>query len=1006
MDELALLMGVQTEIWYIKDELKIMQAFLRTAERVKDSDELVKVWAEQVEDVSYDIKYCLDEFKANLGHPSCLQWLVKVRYRHQIAIQIRNLKVRVGEVSNRIQRYSHLKMPITSSSMDERKYYKDETISDMEDVHWSQSSIVESEQLCFSKHMAAMIKLMDVNMIHGPASVIHVVGMSGIGKTTLARKIYESDIRKEFFVCAWIIVSPSFVRMKFLKVMFKQLFGGEALRMQLEGNVVREEDLINCIRQELRDKRYFVVLDDIWSIDDWNWIKYIFPYNNKGSQIIVTMRDVGLAHMCTLEFGHTLIYRHPALEKNDAIKLLLRRARRSEEDMNNDQNMREVVTKILNISGKLPLAILTIGGMLSTRETSEWQSIYNQLPVELESNVSLEALRRMVAVSYYDLPSHLKPCFLYISIFPRNVEIQVRRLIDRWIAEGFATSRVGMDIEYVAKCHLYGLINRGMVQPSRVDIEGCVKSCRVHDVIFDIMESISRDENFVYFTRDIVTSAPEENFCHVAHHDQKWPKIGLDWSHVRSLSMFAVIPTEPTPPVCSAYLRMLSVLDLQDAQCSITQKDINNIGLLRRLKYLNVRGHSDICALPGSIGKLHGLQYLDARNSSITSLPSEISKLHSLISLRYSSKRVDLNGPQEGLTHTLCLPMVFTSFLNSVPRAESRGVRVPRGIGDLKELRILEVVDLKRTSSRAIKELGELMQLRKLSVVTGGATMTKCKVFCAAIVHLSSLRSLRVDAGTSSVKWLHSVSSPPPFMRRLKLAGFLGEMPDWLGSLMHLVKIRLQHSGLKGAKTMELLGTLPRLMFLGLHGNAYAGEQLVFGEEAFQNLRQLDLNGSTGVREVRFEEGTSPQMETMQLGHCELESGVIGVKHLPRLKEISLGSAGKVANLGVLEGEVDVHPNRPILRLKDDRRYHDLGDVVQGSTVAVQAGKATVEGHESSLHPDSAAATGESSSSHVVVMRTTEIDIDSQDSDIREVQGSALVEDDFWSCNSDDDDDA
>ncbi|KAF7046277.1 hypothetical protein CFC21_055311 [Triticum aestivum] len=968
-----------------------MQAFLRTAERMKDSDELVKVWAEQVEDVSYDIKYCLDEFKANLGHPGCLQWLVKVRYRHQIAIQIRNLKVRVGEVSNRIQRYSHLMMPITSSSIDERKYYKDETSSYTEDVHnWSQSSIVESEELYFSKHMTTMIKLMDVNMSHGPASVIHVVGMGGTGKTTLARKIYESDIREDFCVCAWIMVSPSFVRMEFLKVMLKQLFGGEALRMQLEGNVVWEQDLLNYIRQELLDKRYFVVLDDIWNIDAWNWIKSIFPpYNNKGSRIIVTMRDVGLAHMCTSEFGHTHIYDHQVLEKNDAIKLLLRRARRSEEDMNNDQNMREVVTKIVNICGRLPLALLTIGGMLSTRETSEWQSIYNQLPVELESNRSLEALRRMVVVCYDDLPSHLKPCFLYISIFPRDFEIQVRHLIDRWIAEGFVTSGVGMDIEGVARSYLYVLINRGMVQPSRVDIDGSVKSCRVHAVIFDIMKSISRDEKFVYFTRDIVTSAPEENFRHVAHHHQKWPKIGLDWSHVRSLSMFAVIPTEPTPPVCSAYLRMLSSLDLQDAQYSITQKDINNIGLLRRLKYLNVRGHSSISGLPGSIGKLHGLQYLDARNSCITSLPSEISTLHSLCSLRCSSKKVDLDGPQEGLTHTLCLPMVFTSFLNSVPRAESGGVRVPRGIGDLKELRILEVVDTKRTSSRAIKELGELMQLRKLSVVTAGATKQKCKVLCAAIEQPSSLRSLRVDAGTSSLEWLHSVSSPPPILRSLKLVGFLGEMPDWLGSLMHLVKIRLEGSKLKGGKTMKLLGGLPSLMLLGLCNEAYAGDKLVFGEEEFQNLRQLDFNGSMGVREVRFEAGTSPRMETMQFGHCELESGVNGVKHLQRLKEISFGSAGKVANLGALQGEVDGHPNRPILRLRDDWRYHDLGDVVQGSSPAVQA-----------------AATGESSSSQVVVLRTTEIEIDSQDPEIREVQGSALVEDDFWSCNSDDDDDA
>ena len=149
---------------------------------------------------------------------------------------------------------------------------------------------------------------------------------------------------------------------------------------------------------------------------------------------------------------------------------------------------------------------------------------------------------------------------------------------------------------------------------------------------------------------------------------------------------------------------------------------------------------------------------------------------------------------------------------------------------------------------------------------------------------------------------------------------------------------------------------------------------------------------------MRFDEGTSPLLEKKHFSSCRLESGIIGIKHLPKLAEISLHFLGQVARLGVLQDEVDAHPNYPVLRLSMVRSIHDLRDIVQGSYTAARAEEAT-EGEVSSLHPDPAAA-GESSSLQMGLgIRPTGSD------SIREVEGSALVEDDFWSCNSDDDDD-
>ncbi|XP_066389251.1 putative disease resistance RPP13-like protein 3 [Miscanthus floridulus] len=963
--EMSLLMGVQNEIWFMKDELETMQAFLVAPEVTKKKDKLVKVWAKQVRDLSYDIEDCLDEFTVHVGSQSLSQQMMKLKDRHRIAVQIRNLKARVEEVSKRNTRYHLIKTEASNTTMDETESY-------LEDIrNHSASNIDEAQLVGFDEPKKKLLEMIqEVRADDGHARVISVVGMGGLGKTTLARKIYESkeDIAKNFTCRAWITVSQSFLKIDLLKDMIKQLLGDKSLERclkQLEGKGLHVNDLASYLTQGLKDKMYFVILDDLWTIEAWNWINKFASLSNKskGSRIIVTTRDAAIAKACSS--NDSLVYHLQPLEIGDAKELLLRKAQKDTK-ATMSEGLMTTVEQLATKCGCLPLAILTVGGILASKKIEEWEKFNKQLSSEVENNPDLEPVRRIVTLSYNHLPSHLKPCFLYLSIFPEDFEIKRRRLVDRWIAEGLVTARGRVTVEEVGESYFQQLISRSMILPARVNFEGVVKSCRVHDIVRDTIISISREENFVYLTEDNVAGVVVgEKFRHVAYHDKSCTNVGVDWSCVRSLTSFGERPMKPAPSLCSPELRMLRTLDLKDAQFKIAQKDIDNIGLLRHLKYVNAQydgprfSHSNIYALPRSIGKLQSLQFLDLSGSCISALPTEVTKLQSLRSLR-CTKHIefcdfDPRRPLRCMENVLRLaPIMFTPLVDSEVRNEMiaeahlvfsmpfsylevPGVRVPRGIGNLKVLQILEVVDLKGTSTKAIEELGELSQLRKLSVTTRGAAKGKCTAFCKALVKLVSLRSVHVDSshnivGGGTLQWLGSPLSPPPLLRSLKLIGKLQVTPAWFGSLTLLVKIYLRESYLKD---LQILGALPQLMLLQLIGNAYTGEKLTFRTGAFPSLRKLVSQGYK-FTEMRFEEDASPHMESIDIGKSWLKSGIIGIKHLPSLKEISLGYNGKVAGLNMLQAEVNQHPNKPVLRLLRDQSYHDLGDVIR-SGVEVEA---------------------------------------------------------------------
>jgi len=162
---------------------------------------------------------------------------------------------------------------------------------------------------------------------------------------------------------------------------------------------------------------------------------------------------------------------------------------------------------------------------------------------------------------------------------------------------------------------------------------------------------------------------------------------------------------------------------------------------------------------------------------------------------------------------------------------------------------------------------------------------------------------------------LVAFTSPLPSLERLKLKGRLQEIPGWVGKCENLVNVELKYCELKG---LETLAELPNLVQLRLNEDAFNAENLVFRKHGFPKLRILLILFHTemALREVTFEQSTSPNMETIDILDCNLTTGINGINHLPKLKKISI-RYGCLGKQDMLRKEVENHTNHPVLQMLD-----------------------------------------------------------------------------------------
>ncbi|CAK7324251.1 unnamed protein product [Dovyalis caffra] len=851
---------VKDEAEYVSDELEFMTAFLRLADAMEDTDSALKLLIKKVRDVAYDTEDSLDEFRLCLandnGHGvfSCFRKICRsikdARARRRIASKIQGIKSRVISISESHRRYcnkNNIMVHGSSSNSSTRTECRRDALL-----------VEEADLVGIDKPKTQLIE-----RLLGTKSrreVVSVVGMGGLGKTTLVKRVYDDpDVKKHFKFRAWITVSQSYKTEDLLKHMIQQLFRvlrkPDPRKPDPHGVDGMEYDmLMTIINSFLQQRKYLIVLDDVWHIDAWDAFKHALPNNNHGSRVLLTTRNSGVASVCCMEFPKNVYPLNP-LSPEESHALFCKKIF---DKSCCPRHLKKVAEKILGRCEGLPLAIVAISGVLATKDKSgidEWEMVHRSLGAELEDNNKLKSI---LSLSYNDLPYYLKSCLLYFSIFPKGNPIERMRLVRLWIAEGFVIEKGGTTIEEVAGGYLNELLKRSLVQVEESTSYGRVKTYRIHDVLQESIISKARDQEFVAVAKETCTVWPEK-VRRVSIHNapQHIQNIHMS-SRLRSLLMFWGVDSLSESfkiNLSSGGLRLLNVLDLQGAPLKEFPNEVVNLFLL---KYLSLR-YTKVHSIPNSIGNLQNLETLDLKHSHVTELPVGILKLQKLRHLLVYRYQREHDNP------------IHTKY----------GFKAPVKIGCLQSVQKLCFIEAKH-GIRLLMELGKLNQLRRLGIVK--LRKEHGKALCSSIENLGNLRALSVTSTKENeIIDMQYLSSPPPFLQQLYLTGRLEKLPEWISSLHFLVKLVLKWTGLHDDPLVSLQH-LPNLVHLEFV-QVYAGERLCFKRGGFQRLRILGLNKLNRLKSITVQKGGMPCLQTLIVHGCRLLQRVpFGIQHLPELK--------------------------------------------------------------------------------------------------------------------------
>ncbi|XP_062182662.1 disease resistance protein RGA5-like [Phragmites australis] len=894
-DEYKLQKSVRGEIMFLKAELESMEAaLLKVSEAPIDQppDIQVKLWAREVRELSYDVEDRIDAFMVRIESrvpgktqsfmgfiDRCLNLLTTAKIRHNIGADIRRIKARISEVSERRHRYK-LDVPAkpTGPTVDSLR---------LSALYKKATELVGIEE----KSNGIIKRLMEGDEASKKQlKIVSLVGSGGLGKTTLANVVYEK-LKEQFDCGALVSVSLNPNMVNIFNNMLHQLDGDKYRK--INEATWGEAQLINELRNFLRYKRYFIVIDDIWNTSEWETIQYALTDNECGSRIIATTRSFDVAN----QVGG--IYRVEPLSDIDSRKLFYQRIFGTEDKCHH--HLAEVSEKILKKCGGVPLAIITIASLLANKNGKEnaynyWSKVYQSMGSGLEDSPNVKNMRRILAVSYYDLHPHLKTCLLYLSLFPEDHEIETKHLIRKWIGEGFVSKEQGKSLYEVGEGYVDELINRSMIQPETIGHDSKTVSFRVHDVVLDLINFLSNEENFLTTIGGQQTVSLPNKIRRLSLQSSKEEDLRqlttMSLSHVRSLGVFK--ESFNLVPALSTFT-VLRVLDLSGCE-QVKNHHFKDFCNLFHLRYLSLR-QTSITEVPKEIQNLQFLQVLDLSETSSEKMPSTFIHLTQLLHLRVAY------------------------------------IRLPDGFGNLKSLQEVEGF-ITVESPSMLHDLGRLTELRALGIKFCEWNESYEKPFIECLSNMVSLKSLKTEGHIGSLDSGCDKLSPGP-QQLCSVDMYLTSIPAvprWMSSLCSLSSLKIGLLTL-GELDLQVLGSIPSLTDLQItvmKPTQERDERLVIGNNyLFQCLTRLKIYCYRGSMEVMFAPGAMQNLKTLHLvfwlGQTMHQFGDVklGLEHLVSLERAYVdmkddGTTPKEMKAAehAIQKAVEMNPNKPRLELK------------------------------------------------------------------------------------------
>uniref|UniRef100_M8B726 Disease resistance protein RPM1 n=1 Tax=Aegilops tauschii TaxID=37682 RepID=M8B726_AEGTA len=488
-------------------------------------------------------------------------------------------------------------------------------------------------------------------------------------------------------------------------------FGGLAQK-DINMEIWDEAELIRTLQEFLKNKRYFIVIDDIWDEITWNIIRCALPETMKGSRVITTTRIDTVGMLCCSNHCE-YVYRMKSLSNQESRQLFFKRVFGSEDLC--PPFLEEVSDKILKRCGGLPLAIITISSLLASQRSKlkeQWEHVLNSLGSNLEVHPTLEGMRQILSLSYKNLPHYLKPCMLYMGIYPEDYTIGKSDLVRQWVAQDFISKAHGRDPEDVAEGYFNELVNRSIVQPVDTNSSEEVLSCRIHDMMLDLIIHKCREENFITTIDDLHDMAG-------LHDRVRRLSLNLDGVIDGSLGNH---PSLTMLPDKIRGIQQLETLELGALTNYLVQVSLPpDVVHLRRLLHLTIPYGTRFPEGIGNLTRIRTLRYFDLSWNSIDSI-RDLGGLTNLrdLSINYTKfnsvadvRKIRMDALSYAL-EKLCSPESSSCCLLQRLHMMCKLPRVPNSIRELRNLHHLEieVIEVLEYDVRILARLHSLIHLK------------------------------------------------------------------------------------------------------------------------------------------------------------------------------------------------------------------------------------------------------------------------------------------------------